>query len=182
MKHDHTILALDPGLRDLGYAVLKGKHLLDAGTKTFRFTPPRDRHRVALAAVRDWIERHSPTVVVLEATPGNSHPTFRALRKLGLAIARLARAAGLPYVAYPAQTVRKALLGNGWASKRDMAIALAARYPTLRVYVNQTRRWKERYFQNMFDALALALYHSCDQRRSTDAKRMSDRTRSWRMR
>lgn len=159
MNHHQTTLALDPGTRDFGYAVLAGKHLLDAGTKTFRFTPRKDRHRAALAAVRTWIERFDPDVVVLERTPGNGQPTFRALRKLEKAIRRLARSSGLPCASYSAQTVRKALLGNGWGSKRDAAVATAARYPVLRIYLRQTRRWKETFFFNTTDAVALGLHH-----------------------
>jgi Holliday junction resolvasome RuvABC endonuclease subunit len=157
--HRQTVLAIDPGLRDLGYAVLRGRTLVDSGVRTFRLVPSNRRHAAILRRLRDWIERYRPTALVLEATPGNRHPTFRALRKLGRSIIRLARTSGIPFAVYPTQTVRKALVGNGWASKRDVAVALAAGYPSLRVYVAQNRQWKERYFQNMFDALALAVHH-----------------------
>ncbi len=132
---------------------------MDSGVRTFRFVPNNQRHAAILRALWDWIERYRPTVLVLEATPGNGHPTFRALRRLSRAIRRLSGAAGIPCFEYPAQTVRKALVGNGWASKRDVAVALASQYPTLRIYVAQNREWKEKYFQNMFDALALAVHH-----------------------
>lgn len=154
-----TILAFDPGLRDLGFAVTRGKLLLDTGVRTFRFTPRPRRLVAALRAVRELLGRQHPDVLVLEASPRSSHPNFRALRRFTRAVARLARNAGIPCVAYPVQEVRKALLGNGWASKRDVAVALAARHPGLRVYVKQNRAWKERYFQNLFDALALAVHH-----------------------
>jgi hypothetical protein len=36
---------------------------------------------------------------------------------------------------------------------------VAHRFPRLRVYLTQDRRWKERFWQNMFDAVALALFH-----------------------
>lgn len=154
-----TILAVDPGLRDLGFAVIRGKLLLDAGVRTFRYTPRPQRHAAALRAVHELLRRHSPDVLVLEAPPRSSLPNFRALRRFTQSVGRLARAADVPCVAYPVQEVRKAILGNGWASKRDVAVTLAARYPALRIYVKQNRVWKERYFQNLFDALALAVHH-----------------------
>jgi Holliday junction resolvasome RuvABC endonuclease subunit len=159
-----TILALDPGLRDLGYAILHGRTLVDSGVRTFRFVPSNQRHAAILRTLLDWVELYRPAALILEATPGNGHPTFHALRKLGQSIARLARTSGIPWAVYPAQTVRKALVGNGWASKRDVAVALASRYPTLSIYVRQNRRWKEKYFQNMFDALALAVHHQAQRR------------------
>jgi hypothetical protein len=40
-----------------------------------------------------------------------------------------------------------------------VAIAVAHRFPQLRVYLTQDRRWKEKFWLNMFDAVALALHH-----------------------
>lgn len=154
-----TILALDPGLRDLGYAALRGRSLVDAGVRTFRFVTGPHRHAAALLSVRELLGTLRPDILVFEVAPRSSHPNFRALRRFTRAVARLARAAGIPCVGYTVQEVRRTLLGNGWAGKRDVAVTLAARYPTLRVYVQQNRVWKERYFQNLFDALALAVHH-----------------------
>ncbi|MCB1280205.1 MAG: crossover junction endodeoxyribonuclease RuvC [Salinibacterium sp.] len=159
MKTPKTILAIDPGLRDLGHAVLRGRRILDSGVATFRFVPRRRRHLEALSAVRTWIGRYDPDALVIEATTGDSQPPFPALRRLERSLKGLASRHHLACALYPAQTARKTLLGNGWAGKRDVAVALAARYPTLRIYVRQNRQWKERYFQNMFDAVALALHH-----------------------
>lgn len=159
MSNHQTILALDPGLRDLGYAVLAGPGLVHAGVQTFRFVPPLRRHREALAVVRSWIKRYEPDVLVLETTPSDHEPPFAALRRWEHALRRLAIRSELACVRYSAQTVRKALLGNGWAGKRDIAVTLAARYPMLRIYVKQNRAWKESFFHNMFDAVALAVHH-----------------------
>ena len=34
---------------------------------------------------------------------------------------------------------------------------MVSKYPELKVYLTQDRAWKERYHQNMFDAVALGL-------------------------
>lgn len=159
MKNKQTILAIDPGLRDLGRAVLYGRQLIDAGVETFRFMPGPQRHAAVLKMVRAWIGRYEPKVLVLEATTGDHEPPFPALRRLERSLRGLAVRRGLPCVLYPAQAARKTLLGNGWAGKHDVAVAVSARYPTLRIYVKQHRAWKERYWHNLFDAVALGLHH-----------------------
>jgi hypothetical protein len=57
----------------------------------------------------------------------------------------------------------RTVAGNGKAKKPEVAIAVAHRFPSLRVYLTQDRRWKERHWQNMFDAIALALHHQTTQ-------------------
>ncbi len=159
MKNNQTILAIDPGLKDLGRAVLCGRKLLDAGVETFRFMPGPQRHAAVLNAVRTWISRYEPAVLVLEATTGDHEPPFPALRRLERSLRGLAARRNLPCVLYPAQAARKTLLGNGWAGKGEVAVTVAARFPTLRIYVKQHRAWKERYWHNLFDAVALGLHH-----------------------
>ena len=44
VKKADTILAIDPGLRDLGYAVLSGRRLLTAGVLALRAVPASQRH------------------------------------------------------------------------------------------------------------------------------------------
>ena len=159
MMNHQTILAIDPGLRDLGRAVLCGRRLIDAGVETFRFVPRPQRHAAVLKTVRTCIDRFRPSVLVLEATTGDHEPPFPALRRLERSLKSLAARRGLPCVLYPAQAPRKTLLGNGWAGKYDVAVAVAARYPTLRIHLKQHRAWKERYWHNLFDAVALGLHH-----------------------
>ena len=151
-----TILAIDPGLRELGYAVLAGQRILDANVVQFRSLPCPRRLAAACSAVRQLIERHQPTELVVEQA--HSYPAGPHL--LLLALRRLARQLELPLAVYPPQTVRKRLLGDGWAGKAEAAAAMCVRYPGLKIHKTQNRRWKERYWHNMFDAVALATHHS----------------------
>jgi Holliday junction resolvasome RuvABC endonuclease subunit len=153
------ILALDPGLRDLGFAVLAGRRILVSGVAPLRLTPRERRLTEARRVVQDLVAGYRPRALVLEGT--HQHPTrsLNRLHRLGTSLGRIAKKYGLATAHYAPQTVRKSLVGNGWATKREVAVALAGRYPALRVYLTQDRRWKERYWQNMFDAVALALHH-----------------------
>ncbi len=154
-----TILALDPGLRDLGFAVLSGRRLLASGVRPLRLLPRWRRLAEARRLVRGWVATYRPDALVLEATHRHPLPWLDALDRLAGTVRRLGRRQRLVVAAYAPQTVRKGLLGNGRATKRELAAAMAVRFPALRVYLTQDRKWKERYFLNMFDAVGLALYH-----------------------
>jgi Holliday junction resolvasome RuvABC endonuclease subunit len=77
-------------------------------------------------------------------------------------VRRLARKEGIPFSVYSPQEVRHTVFGNGRAAKAEAAMAVAIRFPELRVYLTQDRKWKERFWQNMFDAIALALHHQSE--------------------
>ena len=47
--------------------------------------------------------------------------------------------------------------GNGRAGKKDVARVIVSKFPDLKVYLTQDRAWKERFHQNMFDAVALGI-------------------------
>jgi crossover junction endodeoxyribonuclease RuvC len=158
-RRTNPILALDPGLRDLGFAVLDGRRLIASGVRPLRLTPRAGRLAEACRLVRGWINAYRPEVLVLEATHRHSLPWLNALDRLGRSVAGYAKRHRLAVAVYAPQTVRKAIVGNGWASKRELAGAIALRFPALRVYLGQDRRWKERYWSNLFDAVALAVHH-----------------------
>ena len=46
---------------------------------------------------------------------------------------------------------------SGWATKEQVAKAVVARYPELRAYLIHDRKWKERFHENKFDAVALGM-------------------------
>jgi hypothetical protein len=41
--------------------------------------------------------------------------------------------------------------------KKDVARIIVSKFPELKVYLTQDRVWKERFHQNMFDAVALGM-------------------------
>ena len=152
-----TILAVDPGLRDLGYAVLSGKRLLTASVLPLRSVPRRRKLGTIRESLLGWIRAYRPRTLVLEHIP--EHPLDAGLPALGRLLRRMARERRLGLASYSARTVRGSVVGYGWAGKREVAEALSARFPELRVNLTHDRKWKEAYWQNMFDAVALALHH-----------------------
>ncbi len=158
-KTPDTILALDPGLRDLGYAVLRGRRIVTSGVLGLRRTPKEDRLAIARKNVRTWFRTHRPDVVVVEKTYRHPLPWLNQLHQISRSARNLATRQHAAFRMYSPQSVRATVAGNGKAKKPEVAVAIAHRYQSLRIYLTQDRRWKERYWQNMFDAIALALHH-----------------------
>jgi len=158
-KKRNTILALDPGLRELGYAVLTGRRLVDAGVLPLRYLPAKERVGEARRQVRGWLKVHHPQVLVVERTYHHPVPWLDRVHRLALSAEQLAKRRHMKVATYSPQRVRQTVVGNGKATKAEVATVVANRYAPLRLYLTQDRRWKERYWQNMFDAIALALHH-----------------------
>jgi len=158
-KTPETILALDPGLRELGYAVLSGKRLLTTGVLSLRLIPPGRRLGRVEESIGAWSRAYHPRTLILENVPKRPLDALAGLPALGRLLQRLARRRRLKTAAYSAKAVRREIVGNGWAGKREVAEAIVARFPDLRVHLKQTTKGRQSYWANMFDAIALALYH-----------------------
>lgn len=158
-KRDQTILAFDPGLRDLGFALLSGKRLLASGVLQLRAIPPRRRLGKVREAVHALIRGYEPRALVIEHVPRRPLDALAGLPALGRLLRRTAARRRLTFDAYSPKTIRQSVIGDGWAGKREVAEVLSGRFPELRVHLTQDRKWKERYWQNMFDAVAVALHH-----------------------
>lgn len=153
------ILAIDPGLRDLGYAVVAGRRLIARDVIALRALPRSRRLREAKARIAELARAHHPRAIVAERTYRHPLPWLNDLHRITRAARRLAVARHIDFATYAPQAVRQTVTGHGWANKSETALAVAHRFPQLRVYLTQDKRWKERFWLNMFDAVALAVHH-----------------------
>jgi Holliday junction resolvasome RuvABC endonuclease subunit len=153
------ILAIDPGLRDLGYAVLAGRRLVARDVIALRDVPRHRRLQEAKDRVAALARAHRPGAIVVERTYRHPVPWLNDLHRITKAAKHLASRRGIDFATYAPQTVRRSVEGHGWATKVETALAVVHRFPQLRVFLTQDKRWKERHFLNMFDAVALALHH-----------------------
>ncbi len=55
------------------------------------------------------------------------------------------------------QPIEKANYNDDWVIKKEVARIIVSKYPELKVYLSQDRAYKEHYFQNMLDAIALGM-------------------------
>jgi crossover junction endodeoxyribonuclease RuvC len=152
------ILAIDPGTREMGVAVLENGNLLYSGVETFRNLPSaREQLRQCQAAVARLIRDFRPTVLAVEKTLIGKDCNTALLNILAGEIAALGRGKGLSVVCFAANTVKKIVAGNGWATKEEVARSVSARFPKLKAYLPPPRKWKLKREFNAFDAVALGL-------------------------
>jgi crossover junction endodeoxyribonuclease RuvC len=152
------ILAIDPGTREMGVAVLENGNLVYSGVETFRKLPsPKEQLRQCQAAVARLIRDFQPTKLAVEKTLIGKNRNAALLNILADEIAALGRGKGLSVVCFAANTVKKIVAGNGWATKEEVARSVAARFPNLKAYLPPPRKWKLKRELNAFDAVALGL-------------------------
>ncbi|HTY11518.1 MAG TPA: crossover junction endodeoxyribonuclease RuvC [Bacteroidota bacterium] len=158
MKKAKKILAIDPGTKHLGFALLEGSALIHYGVKTisdgrtgqFRLVQGR-------AIVSRLIEDFNPDILFVEKTYFGNNKDSKTLNQLTEQIRRMGLKKGVIVQTIATNSVRKIVCGNGEAGKEDVAKAMVSKYPELRPYLTSDRRWKEEYHRNMFDAVALGL-------------------------
>ena len=152
------ILALDPGTRKMGAALLDGGRLQYHEVKVFpdKRNPERQLHE-ARAAVIQMLKDFRPDVLAMERTFVTANRRMALLHVLFDEIVATAQRRRMRVITFAPATVKKHVTGDGHASKGVVAIAVTQRFPQLSVYLSQDRKWKARHHANMFDAVAVGL-------------------------
>lgn len=159
MRTQHwRILAIDPGTRLMGVAFLDDGKLIYHTVEVIAKgpSPQRTLQRARDAVVR-LMDDFEPNVVAVERTFFNQNRNTALLNVLFDEIRSLARRRRLSFVSFAPSSVKKFTSGDGRASKKQVAMAVVSKFPELKVYLSQDRAWKERFHQNMFDAVALGI-------------------------
>ena len=154
------VLAIDPGTREMGIAHFEDNELCDYGVKTVRRNASARQTLLRLEEIVDRLIREKrPDVVVVEK---NNFSQIRQNVLLTLAVHKIkavVKRRRIKYAEYNPRTVRKLICGDGNATKRQLVKVLCSRYLELRPYAASNRQWRERYYQNLFDAVACGLAH-----------------------
>ncbi len=119
------ILGIDPGLNTTGYGIIEDGtfKLVEAGIiKTRANTPIQDRINKIFDEISVLIEEHKPGVLVLEKIYSHyKHPTTAILMAHARAMACLVCGKfDVKLVNYPSTRIKKAITGNGHASKEQV--------------------------------------------------------------
>ena len=150
------ILAVDPGVRYLGVAVLDGEELVWYGVKTFadgRLLPSvRSDVRLYLA---ELVQKFEPDVLVVEEPFYAQSQLSDNLKALTEEIKTWGKWKGLRVHSY-LPTAVKAFFCRDKQTKQSLAEAMIAIYPFLRRYFSYLP-WRQRYWHHVFDAVGLAL-------------------------
>lgn len=157
-KNNSKILAIDPGTRYMGIAFLDKGKLIYYGVKVIKKKKSphetlKEGRRIVLRLIKDF----KPKVLVVEKTFFAKHKNISLLNVFVDEIRVIGKRKRLKVVSYAPNTVKKFICGNGRATKDEVAKVIISKYPELKVYITQDRKWKERYHQNMFDAVALGV-------------------------
>lgn len=146
------VLSIDPCSKGFGFAVFEGPLLLlDWGVA--RVLGKGDEG--FLARIEWMIDRYQPILIVLEGK--KSRRGERSERRLERT-AKLAESRRIPVTVVFPVAVRDVFNGAG-PTKQDVAIAIAATFPELEMYLPRKRKpWMaEDERMNLFDAVALVL-------------------------
>jgi len=153
-----TIIAVDPGTRFWGVTVFRGEDIIVSLVKVLSTKgSPRKRLEEVKRVFSSLLEDYAPDVLVLEKPFLFWSKQSHLLNVLIEEIKSLARKEKMKIYELSPRTVRKAVCGNGNASKKDMAMVVSTIYPELKIRLNQDRRYKEIYWGHAFDSAGLGV-------------------------
>ena len=160
MEHSpKTILALAPGTRHLGVAVLAGRELVYFGVKTFpgQKAAPTFLPQVS-ASLTTIIRRYRPNILAIEETYYAQARSSLLLSALISSLRILGRKHRLRNERIlPTEVKRYFCIGK--PTRRGLAEAMSLRYTFLDTYLRQHRT--RPYWQQMFDAVGLGTFVAC---------------------
>jgi Holliday junction resolvasome RuvABC endonuclease subunit len=154
---NNRILAIDPGARELGYAILDDYELIGYGIKSLKRMRPEN---ILKKAVRDFINRtiieYGIKIIVIEVGHFSQieSPLFKMVYNT---ILSTGNKQPLKVVEIAPETIRKCICGEIKSTKKNVAKLILEKYPELKKYLKQSLKWKEKYWHNVFDALATGL-------------------------
>lgn len=158
-------MAVTPGMRYLGMALLEGEVLIRYGVKTFQGASQLADVR---SEVKQFLGKHvceyRPDVLAVEQPFYAQAVASKNLCALTEEIIQWGKWRGLTVQGYLPTAPKAFFCGGrrGWMggpmgnTKESLAEAMVAQYPFLRRYLTYLP-WRQRYWLNVFDAVALAL-------------------------
>ena len=157
-KKPIKILSVDPGTREMGVAILEEDTLIYYGVKSIKQRKtPHKRLKEGNKIISQLIDDYEPNILVIEKAFYVQSKNSSLLITLTQEIMSIGRAKKLKVYEYAPTHVKKIICQSGKATKKEVARTLTNRYPELSPNLTQNRLWKEKYWQNMFDAVALGL-------------------------
>src|SRR5438552_146207 len=124
----HRVVAIDPGTRYMGYAVLDGARLVTSGVYRLRGHRARERLDDAERWLLRLFSEHRPHALALERTFSVDSARTALLQALAHRLHRLGLDHRLVVRSLPPTMVRRLLLGKGHASKDDVMEAIVSRH------------------------------------------------------
>jgi crossover junction endodeoxyribonuclease RuvC len=129
------LIGLDPGLRHTGWGVIETsgsrlRYVADGAVHTDANRPLAERLVQLHAGLSEVIAAFGPEAAAVEETFVNKNPT--STLKLGLArgvVLLVPALAGLPVAEYPANLIKKSVVGAGHAAKEQVQMMVRRLLP-----------------------------------------------------
>ena len=157
LRNKLKILSLDPGTKHLGFAVFEDTELVDYGVKSIRQGSKSSILQHIDAITNRWIKTLDPDYLVLEKNVFSQIQYNLRLIMVVRRIQKIAEKHGVRHYEYGPRTIRKEVCNDGNANKRRVSEVLITYFPELIAYIKSDKAWVIRYYQNMFDAVAVGL-------------------------
>ena len=141
----------------MGFAFFDKDELVYHGVSVIKEGSPNEKLREGKKVILRFIKDFRPNILVVEKTFFGKNKTAAIMNVFVSEIMSIGRKKELKVISYAPTTVRKFICGNGRADKKALSEVIVSKIPELKVYLSQDRAWKERYHQNMFDAVGLGL-------------------------
>jgi Holliday junction resolvasome RuvABC endonuclease subunit len=155
---ENIVIAIDPGTRYWGVTVFQGKDIIISMVKTFSTKGSvKDRTKASKMALLNLFDKYILDILVIEKPFFFWSKQSRFLNKIIEEVKKSAKKQGMKVFEYSSRTARKAVCNDGKAGKKDAAKIICSIYPELKGYLNQDRRYKESYWEPMFDSVSLGI-------------------------
>lgn len=151
------ILAIDPGTKELGVAILSALELEHYAVKTFKRRQPPHAFLSELSEFLDkLIAEYRPTTLAIEKTALIQRDSA-LLNVVSAEVKQTARQFDLVIYEYEPTYVRNKLCHAKRVTKKQMHEAVTSRYPELMQFLRQVSKWEKLYWDHLFDAVAAGL-------------------------
>lgn len=153
----NNILAIDPGTREIGFAVLDGNELLDYGVKRVSKQPtPRALMQKVDAIITRIIIQHNPSLLAIKK-PAVVQYSSRLVEAVGEQIKSTGERHGLTVYEFEPKAIRQFVCQSPKATKQDMTKIIADRCLELARYADPKNKEEALYWGRMFEAIAVGL-------------------------
>lgn len=158
MRTPKNILAITSTNGKLGFAAFEDSVLTDYGIKTvYRGGTEKTFSENVEKAVFRLVDEKTPEAIAIEIGSDSKSKRAAGLKAV-LAVSRRMAGEGKTEIReYSRKQVRKSVSGTENCTRREVARAVAEQYPELKSCFKTNHKWRERYYQHLFEAVAVGM-------------------------
>lgn len=156
------ILAIAPGTREMGVAVLEDGSLIYFAVKNLKQGKlPQRVLKYGGQIVERLMDEYEPQILALEKTSYTGSKRSPLLDSFSRQIKATARKRGIKTVEYAPRLIREMVCAEGRLTKKKTARVVVSHFPELKKYLIEPKwyrdRQREKYWMKLFDAVAVAV-------------------------